>query len=201
MHSDQEAQAPGEAEKKMTLRLQEVHAPGIVDFMNSLPDRTEVAFIRGLIYQWLLENRDEVDFEQRVMAVLNGPGGRTSVTTFAFQQRPAVALRPRKPRAPRPAAPAAPRQTAQIVMPGSVPSRHQVSGPELTGPASQPPIEPLVSPEPNAPAPVLTTVAQPRAAAPIPTQPSQGQDTLQPTRGELDADALDALDSLGDIFG
>lgn len=196
MNSDQEAQGPGEVEKKLTLKLMDVHAPGLVSFLNNLPARTEAAFIRGLIYQWLLENRDAEDFEQRLLAVLDGPGGRTMTTTFAAQQsRPSQALRPRKPRAPRPPAapapaprPAALSNQAQIVMPGTVTSRHQVSGAEHTAPAGVVATPAIVSPEPIAPAPVLTTVAAP------PAEPANND------QNELDADTLAALEDLGEMF-
>lgn len=209
MNSDHEAQAPNEGEKKVTLKLMDAHAPGLVAFLNSLPDRTESAFVRGLLYQWVLANRDEEDFEQRVMQVLDGPGGRTMTTTFAAQtQRPSPALRPRRPRpppaparpSPAPAAPAAQPDGAQIVMPGHVPARHQVSSPELIEPPpGEAPTSVQRAAEPSPPG--LTPVAAP----PLPAQAAPASPLSTPDQpttpvGVLDEDALAALDGLGELF-
>jgi hypothetical protein len=209
MNSDHEAQAPNEGERKLTLKLVDAHAPGLVSFLQNLPARTEAAFIRGLIYQWLLANRDQEDFEQRLMAVLDGPGGRTITTTFAAQaQRPSPALRPRRPRPPPaparpslpPAVPAAQSEAAQIVMPGHVPARHQVSSPELIAPPPGEAPSPVVRAA-SSPAPVLTPVATP----PLPAQTAPSPPAVaaeEPTNpvGVLDDEALAALDGLGELF-
>ena len=62
---------------KITLELSNLHAPGIVEFLRALPARGETAFIRGLIYQWMLKYQSAEDFSLRLLAVLNGPGGRS----------------------------------------------------------------------------------------------------------------------------
>ena len=75
--TDQPAPGEGQASKvKVTLELFDAHAPGIVAFLRSLPTRGETAFIRGLIYQWMLDNLGAEDYAERLLAVLNGPGGR-----------------------------------------------------------------------------------------------------------------------------
>ena len=62
--------------RKLTLDLYDGLAPGILDFLRGLPPRAETAFIRALIYQWMLEHQYAEDYDQRLLEVLNGPGGR-----------------------------------------------------------------------------------------------------------------------------
>ena len=73
---------------KVTLELFDSHAPGIIEFLRSLPARAETAFIRGLIYQWMLESLGTDDYPERLLAVLNGPGGRAMFSLPNYSAHP-----------------------------------------------------------------------------------------------------------------
>jgi len=77
---------------KITLELSNLHAPGIVEFLNTLPARGETAFIRGLIYQWMSRYQGAEDFSVRLLAVLNGPGGRSMFALPNQRARPPAPL-------------------------------------------------------------------------------------------------------------
>lgn len=198
--------------RKLTIVLRDDHAPGIVEFLASLPDRTEAAFIRGLVYQWMLENWTTEDREQRLMAVLNGPGGRMTIA-HGMSARVLSPLRSRRARSVRPPlaalTPAAPHEAAQDVMPGRFASRHQVSGAEHTPPASGPATT-APTPTPAAvvappPAPVESPVIS--KPHPVPNTPPPQDPSVTPVTApssaelDLDPDALAALDNLSGMFG
>lgn len=97
--------------RKITVEFLDQHAPGITQFLLNLPSRTETAFIRGLIYQWMLANVGTEDYQDRLMEVLDGPGGRAFFVTNALAPMlPQQTMR----------APSEPRQKARPVAPAGI---------------------------------------------------------------------------------
>lgn len=193
--------------KRIVMLIHDDQAPGIVEFLQGLPARSESAFIRGLIYQWMLGNASAEDADARVDAVLAGPGGRAVFSTISGGRAPAPPRRPgprpaarpglrhspsARPTAPAqpPAAPMVP-QEEQIVMPVGdaprqpVPERRlsdvPVVAPEpIPSPVSTPNLEPQIS---------LTTNPAPAADAEIPSLVNDGP-------SEADLASLAALDEM-----
>ncbi|MBG6083184.1 hypothetical protein [Rubrivivax gelatinosus] len=168
--------------KHISLVLRDHQAPGLVDFLYSLPNRYESAFIRGLVYQWVLENQDAKDLAERIEAVVNGPGGRMVVTTAGLlNAQPA----PRQ-RRPRPAD--APRR-AQTVMPGVAPTPAHAPSPLV-----QPVAATLATP------PVAAPAVMPPAVTPTPPSPALAATSAPVEMPTPSAEDLAALDHLGEMF-
>lgn len=186
--------------KRISLTLFEHQTPGVMEFFGRMPGRVESAFIRGLIYQWMLDNGDAPDFEERLARVVNGPGGRLLAMPIGSQVMHRKKPGP-KPGSRRPtAAPAADVQRAQIVMPVVDAPRQAVReqephdgaavGTPLPQPAPATPPAALVAPPHAAPAPFHPSeLPQPVSAA---DAPAEG--------GAITDDAMDALAALDTMF-
>ena len=162
-------------QKALAMIIKDHQAPGLVAFLKRLPHGTEAAFVRGVLYQWLLENQDTPDFEERLTDVVNGPGGRILAMPYgAVGLADPVGREPvghervgRKPgpkpgsRMPPQASPKKPPET-QGVMPSGDAPRQTACGQEL----------PLV-------AAVETLAPQPVPAPELLASPSQVADPIQ----------------------
>lgn len=127
--------------RKVTMMIYDDQAPGIIEFLDSLPARMETAFIRGLVYQWMLANGTAEEFDARVWGVLDGPGGRAVVSTLGGGRAPIPPRRPGPRPAPRPGLRPAP--TAR-----PTPSPRPLAAP---APTDGPPEEQIVMPVGGAP--------------------------------------------------
>ncbi len=105
--------------RKLTLDLYDNLAPGILAFLRGLPPRAETAFIRAVIYQWMLDHQGLEDYEERLLDVLNGPGGRPVFAIHGATSQSAPALKP--------ALRKAPRKQTQAIKPLAISRRHQLS--------------------------------------------------------------------------
>ncbi|WP_148211105.1 hypothetical protein [Methylibium petroleiphilum] len=183
------------------MTLFEHQTPGVVEFFGRMPGRVESAFIRGLIYQWMLDNQDAPDFEERLARVVNGPGGRLLAMPIGGSQ-----VMHRKKPGPKPgsrkpvATPTVDVPRAQIVMPvvdaPRQPVREQAAhhGAAVGAPLHQP-----------APAPVHAAPVPPPTAAPAPLDPSELPQPASAADAPTDAgaitdDAMDALAALDTMF-
>ncbi|NNM52282.1 MAG: hypothetical protein HKM02_08665 [Pseudomonadales bacterium] len=62
--------------KKILLSIQDEHCPGLLHFLNSLPYGAETPFVRGVLYQWVLQHQDHENINELVTTVMSGPGGQ-----------------------------------------------------------------------------------------------------------------------------
>lgn len=196
--------------RKVTMMIYDDQAPGIIEFLDSLPARMETAFIRGLVYQWMLANGTAEEFDARVWGVLDGPGGRAVVSTLGGGRAPIPPRRPGPRPAPRPGLrpaasarptpaprpPAAPAPTdrppaEQIVMPAGDAPRQAV-------PERRLPDVPVVSPEPS-PSPVSAPNLDPQipmTTNPPPAAEAETSELVNEGPTEADLASLAALDEM-----
>lgn len=184
-------------QKRISMVLQDYQAPGLVDFLYSLPERYESAFIRGLLFQWLQENQGP-ELHERIEEVVNGPGGRTVMTTAGLHNRNDQAAPAARPRRTRPAPP--PRQ-AQTVMPGVVPPPANVPGPVAQPVAAVPALPPAAAPVSLPPAAPFAPTPAAAPALPQPsTSPEPATESVVLDLSSASADDLETLNQLGDMF-
>lgn len=85
--------------RRITLLLQDSHAPGLIQFLDELPPRIESAFFRALAYQWMLKNEGSPNLDKNLAKLMAGPGGRISQVVpgnAGLAPRPTVRKRARK---------------------------------------------------------------------------------------------------------
>jgi len=174
------------------MKLLDDQTPGIVAFfgrIEQLAGRVGSAFIRGVVYQWILENQDEPDFEERLSAVLDGPGGRvtmgfgvghTAAPIRKLGQAAGTNKRPR--REPRP-------QGEQPVMPVGDAPRSEVREQEARLVMAIEPSIPQAAP--HTPAAIAVTPAT--AAAPAPAVVAGSAVAAAPAVAEIGSEDLDGF--------
>lgn len=68
---------PAETKRQIHIVVTEAHAPGVLEFLSSLPHGCEAGLIRGLLTQFVerCSALEERQLNQAVQDVLDGPGG------------------------------------------------------------------------------------------------------------------------------
>lgn len=182
---------PNEPERRINLVIQEDACPGLLEFLSSMPYRTETPLLRGIIYQWFLMNRDAGTLDEAIQSALEGVGG--------LMKSHAETTPPKKqgPGRPRTRAIRTPRAIAARPMAKSKGTQEEQPGNHET-PRQAPTASPLPTPEVGrneaqaVAAPEVAAVnSAPARAAPNPPQ------AIQPA---IDADAMSVMDSLDSAF-
>lgn len=182
---------PNEPERRINLVIQEDACPGLLEFLASMPYRTETPLLRGIIYQWFVMNRDAGTLDEAIQSALEGVGGlMKSHAETAPPKKPGPGRpRTRAIRTPRAIAarPMARSKVSQAEQPAKADSPHQA-------PNQSPGVAPEVSRhEPSAAVdPEVAPVNSPVARA-LPNPP-------QAIRPVIDPDAMSVMDSLDSAF-
>ncbi|WP_186214628.1 hypothetical protein [Burkholderia gladioli] len=183
---------PNETERRINLVIQEDACPGLLEFLASMPHRTETPLLRGVIYQWFVMNRDADTLDEAIQAALEGSGGllKSHSGTAAPKKQGPGRPRTRAIRTPRAIAP-------RPVAKSKAPQDEPPANPDT--PARAPTQSPVPAPEVGRNE--TPAVADPDVS-PVTSSPAAGavQNPPQAIQPAIDADAMSVMDSLDSAF-